>query len=649
MRKSCFGTVLLLCLIVIPAFAEEFTFRSTGGLELTAEIVEVSDESVTIRRPSDGVSLVMPLSSLDEQTRTELLAMREAKGDGQNDSAAGNWKRVEIVLPQPMDSVAVTGVFDKMDMLGGAREHTMILPVGSWVNLFIRTQQQRLEASVQFTGEASRWEVGSHGTKITLRKDRGPEKIVSVTLDEDLEPEQWFAGTQLPYADSISLELKKPGQLPVAKSLSPVPISSLVDRGEDVTDAELAEVARAGAKAVSINPDYALMPSLAHFAGTDLECLSFGFFNQPSVSNGKKLADYPVDLPDLPDLKHMGVSFLVVPGDFGESLCRNAPRLRTLMVSARSPKAPFSEFKGLERLPDLEVLNLPWGVKTTVEELKKLKKLRFFGCDNGGLIKGRGQYQDFPTLTGLLGFRTTMLGFPPQHMQDWSANGNMKSIVSLETFRAFDFSYLRDAELVFLRRHNKSQDRYDLPALGSLSRLAHVKLNNATQGEVEALGRLPNASQIEGLELYRGTYVDLSPLKSMVNLRRLEISRGTGGLSRIHLTQFPKLKRLVVSYHDNLWEITGLPMHPSLEYVSLISCPRLQLPHEPITIGSLRAFKLDKMDQVTDLSFLQDRDISQLKLRYCDGLAEPLGIDLDSIDYCEVYNCDGLESREPEE
>lgn len=623
--------------------AEHVTLTDAEGREIEAKIAKVYEDSVLIQRVSDGSIFDIPLDQLSPGSRDAVSAWEEQAGAAEDE---GEWRTLTVVLPRPRDDIFASGLARRGREKRGAREWSLRLPVGCWVKANLYTRQRMLESLVPFRGEAERWEYTTRGPRVLLSKDGGPPEIVGVTLEEGTERGTWFAENGTPWAESLSIELQELGQIDRLGE-TPVPVAAICATNYALTDPEIASIAKAEPAALAIDLDYRLMPSLAHFEDKGIESCSLEFRNEPSEMEGRRLKDFPVDLPSLPRLKYFNNFFNVIPGNYADTLAEKTPAVRTLTISASQQKASFADFHGMERFPDLEALNLTWGMRTTVEELLKARNLKVLTLDNSGLPARGAGFSSFPDLEGLIEIQNTIGAFDENVMKRWADSGNMETLVEYEGYRAVDFGKLRDAEVLKLRRNTKRNDPFDIASLAGLEKLWSLKLDNATQAEVEAIASLPNAGQIEALVLYGGSFSDLSPLASLVNLRNLEVTRSDGGLAGIDVSLFPRLESFIATYLPELAEIRNLDSHPSIEYISIGSCPVLRSVGESYADTRLTGLRLFRLDQVTDLRALQGSGIRQLDLYHCDSLTEPLGFDQESLDYFLVYRCENLPERMP--
>ena len=626
--------------------SQEIVLKGVDGREFAAVVVKIFNSSVVVRRATDGKVFDLPFDQLSPESQQELLVLKTGQEKKEAVEVSGDWRKLRVILEHPLDELGVAGLGSLGQEQRGAREIELRLPVGCWVKVNIKSHQKSLEHLIQFDGISAKWEFGNEGPRVTLRKDDGRTEIVGITLEEGTGSEVWFQKGEIPFAKTISIELQELGQIERIKE-SPVPINAICATNYPLTDPEIHAIGKSAPTALAIDLDYALMPSLSHFEGSKLESCSLEFLNEPEVMEGSKLKDYPVALPTLPELNYFNNFFSVIPGDYVDTLAAKAPSLRALTLSASHQKATFAEFHGMERFPNLEALSLAWATKITVRELLKASKLKVFSCDNGGLPESGEGYSDFPLLTGLTELKNTIGAFPGNLMTEWADKGGMKTLLELETYRSVDFRKLRDLEVLKLLRNDKRNDEMDFTSLNGLNRLRALKINNATQEEIEAIGQLSNAGQIESLFLYGGEFSDLSPLRSLVNLRVLEVSRSTGELNRFDLAIFPKLEHFAAGSLPMLEEIANLDSHPSLQYISLSACPALRSIGTSYAGSGVLGFRLYNVDQITDLSVLNGSGIEQLYVAYCDGLVSPLQFDFESIEYSLIYQCKNLEDRLP--
>lgn len=427
----------------------------------------------------------------------------------------------------------------------------------------------------------------------------------------------------------------------------PARISAICATNYELSDPEIASIAKRNPTALAIDLDYGLMPSLSHFEGAPIEACSLEFLNEPVEMEDGRVKSYPVDLPALPRLKYFNNYFTVTPSDYADTLARKTPALRTLTVSASHQRPTPAWFSGLDRFLQLESLNLTWGAKTDVSELLKLPALRVFACDNGGVPADGAGFSDFPKLRGLAEYQNTTGGFPEDLIIQWAEQGGMEQLVEYEGFRFADFRHLKMLEVAKLRRNEKQHDTLDAGSLGSLDRLWSLRLDRADQSDIDAIGKLPNAARIEALYLYHGDYTDLSPLASLVNLKKLELADNDGGIEVLDLGIFPRLEHVYIGGFPALTSIVNLDSRPELKYLSLAYFAKLETVGESFTKTKLAAVRLNEVVRFTDLAFLEGSQIRQLELYRCRGLVEPLGFDLESPDYVLIHDCVNLPEKMP--
>jgi len=633
------------------------TLTDREGRQLRVIVFGVGDEVVRIRRLRDGSEFEIPLDRLSAERRELVLAGEKrspapvdepgAEGGERGAGERAEWRRLRVTLPSSFDGVSGAGLSQAFCEKRSGRSYDLWLPVGCWVKANIKTRQKMLETLVRFEGEASRWEFRTHGPRVSLARDGDGEEIVGVTLEQGSVPADWFSKGAIPLAETLCVELQELGQIDRLAAESPVPVRAICATNYDLTDAEIASIADATPRALAIDLDYASRESLHHFEGGPLESCSLEFLDEPVERDGNRIADYPVTLPELPEMKYFSNYFTVAPADYAETLAEKTPALRTLTVSVSHPRAHFARFRGIDRFSRLESLNLPWGVQVQPDELLALPRLRVLRVDKNGLNRRNRAFSRLSEREALLFYANRMDQFPGEIMREWAVSGRMRSLVTLETFCALDFDGLEDVEVLKLRRGKKRRADFSLPSLGGLEALWYLKLNDATQEEIEEIGRLPNAGGLEALTLYRGSFSDLSVLESLVNLRRLELVDIDGNLVAIDLDRFPKLETLLVGSIEKLEEIRGLEAHSSLGDVFLSSCPALRPWEESFEHSNLHAIRLRNLDQFTDLSAFANAPLTHVEVLRCDGLTRPLGISLEALDYRLVYGCDNLTDRIP--
>lgn len=640
---------------VIAAESEQVdTLIDINGREIRAVVEKVFNTSVVFRRVSDNEIFDLPLDRLNEATRQRLQEIKRGEGREMvqgvepvgTAAASAEWKRLRVVLPNPLDAVAISGLGNLGQEQRAASTYELRIPEGCWVKVNLKANQEMLEHLVRFDGKASRWTFRSEGPHLYLSEDDGPEKVVGVTLEEGTGPEKWFAAGSVPFAESLSVELQEAGQIE-RLGTPPARISAICASNYELSDVEIASIAKRNPTALAIDLDYSLMPSLSHFEGAPIEACSLEFLNEPVEIEGGRAKSYPVELPSLPRLKYFNNFFTVTPSDYADTLALKTPALRTLTVSASHQKPTPAWFSGLDRLLQLESLNLTWGAKTDVTELLKLPSLRIFACDNGGLPADGAGFSDFPKLRRLTEYLNNTGGFPADLVSQWAEQGGMEQLVEYEGYRFADFRHLKLLEVAKLRRNEKQHDTLDTGSLGALDRLWSLRLDRADQSDIDAIGKLPNAARIEALYLYNGDYTDLSPLASLMNLKKLELAENDGGIEVLDLGIFPRLEHVYVGYFPALTSIVNLDSRPDLKYFSLAYCAKLESVGESFTKTKLAGVRLNAVNRFTDLAFLEGSQVRQLELYRCSGLIEPLGFDHGSPDYVLIHDCVNLPAKAP--
>lgn len=620
------------------------TLTDIDGREIRAVVVRVLNTRVVFRRVSDNKVFDLPLDRLNEATRTRLREIRDGDQPVPKVMAAAPWKRLLVELPNPLDDISISGLGGLGEEARGSTTRELMLPEGGWVKVNLKANQEMIECLVHFDGKARQWTIRSEGPRVYLSEDGGPERVVGVTLEEGTGPEKWFAQGSVPFGETVSVELQENGQVDQLGS-SPARIAAICSTNYEQSDADVASIARLNPAALAIDLDYGMMGSLAHFENAPIEACSLEFLKEPVEMEGGRVKAYPVVLPTLPKLKYFNNFFTVTPADYGDTLAEKTPALRALTVSASHPKARGATFHDLDRLPLLESLNLAWGAKTEVGELLKLPALRVFSCDNGGLPPD--QCGDLAKLQGLTEFKVTIGALPGEPIRQWSNAGGLADLWEYQAYRAVDFRPMKNLEVLKLRRNSNQHDALEVESLGGLERLWSLRVEGADQSEIEAIGRLPNASQIESLGLTGTEITDFSPLRTLVNLKRLELSNNEGPVEVLDLGIFPKLEHVFVGYFPNLISIENLANRPALKYFSLAYCPMLESVGDSFAGSNLVSVRLNGLAKFTNLDFLEGADIRQLELFRCHELVEPLHFDPGSTEYFLIHDCRNLPETLP--
>jgi hypothetical protein len=113
---------------------------------------------------------------------------------------------------------------------------------------------------------------------------------------------------------------------------------------------------------------------------------------------------------------------------------------------------------------------------------------------------------------------------------------------------------------------------------------------------------LPNRDQLEVVLLANGTYDDLSPLASLPNLRRLEISNRN--LESVDLSLFPNLEVFHAARMEKLIQISNVGSHPALIDLELTGSKELSSLGPAAPNRQLRCLMLSACPMLTDLETL---------------------------------------------
>jgi len=312
---------------VIAAESEQVdTLIDINGREIRAVVEKVFNTSVVFRRVSDNEIFDLPLDRLNEATRQRLQEIKRGEGREMvqgvepvgTAAASAEWKRLRVVLPNPLDAVAISGLGNLGQEQRAASTYELRIPEGCWVKVNLKANQEMLEHLVRFDGKASRWTFRSEGPHLYLSEDDGPEKVVGVTLEEGTGPEKWFAAGSVPFAESLSVELQEAAQIE-RLGTPPARISAICASNYELSDVEIASIAKRNPTALAIDLDYSLMPSLSHFEGAPIEACSLEFLNEPVEIEGGRAKSYPVELPSLPRLKYFNNFFTENPEETASS------------------------------------------------------------------------------------------------------------------------------------------------------------------------------------------------------------------------------------------------------------------------------------------------------------------------------------------
>tara|TARA_R110002096_G_scaffold105923_8_gene233097 strand:+ start:14651 stop:16600 length:1950 start_codon:yes stop_codon:yes gene_type:complete len=639
------GLSLLFTTFAANLSAEVVVLTDLQGRDVEAEILRIEGQSVRIRRPADGREFVLPLSNLSVDSQLLVKNMEERLKRVSTATITGDWRRLEVEQPGNMDAATVCGM-----ETGGAETrrttgvYSLHAPIGSWIRAKFETNRGQVETWVRFHGNATHWKFTLDENKVLLSKDGAEPQVVGISLREGEVFEIDFNSDPDRYAQHLCLNAYSDQLQGMAPHLSRFTAFCIRDRNP--TAASVRAIAALDPEALGLVVDAEHLPDFAQSAGKKLQALSLVIRNLPPVKDGDRLTTDPITLPSLPSLQYFYVYFaLSAPPDFGQTLVNSTPNLRAVYIAVGSPRAKFAEVTELDKLVHLEAVNVPWAIKILPGELIKLPNLKSFRFYSGTLDRSDPDFKSLSKIQGLIHLNNRQDGFAGSVMEEWADLGNLQELLVLETFRAIDFTKLRDVEVLRLRRSSSHHDDFEIKDLGGLNKLWFLKLDLASQDEIDALGALPNASQVEYLFLDRGTFDDLTPLTSMKNLRALSVFKADSMVREVDLSLFPKLERAHLRELNELTSVVGMAGHPSLIEISL-NLPKLKTLGPPGGSPVLKAFAMRNMDDITDLKAIQGAaNLTSVIFSNCDGLAPPLEIDLDQIDRVYVRGCDSLADR----
>ncbi len=635
LRAFVFLTLLICGKTARPGEVREFT--SKDGKTIKAEFLESAGGLIQIKRVSDGRLFVLEISSLSLDDQAWLAGELAPKAP--IDDPRDKWSRLKVILQNPKDTFEVIGRDGGIarNRYGGVSNETH-LPEGAWIKLYVLNEFGILEHFVRYEG-AKQWTVSSDGPRVLLDRDgSGPELIgLTVELDEELP-----LVPEIEVAPEWSVEILSVDQIDMLRELKH-PISGIVADGLKLTPEHLAKLAMLNPKALHVDVALADIGALSDFK--KLEALRMWIKEVELTSEKGRAVSPSIPLPPMPALRDISFRFPAVPRDLPEVFAASTPMLRMFDcdATARSPQFPLWEDIG--QLEFLESIHTGWGARFGAKTLATHPTLTSLVFGVNGMNQKDSNINAFEDNQNLRQLAIRLPKFPAEVIQNWARKGGLAKVRSLQTYQAFDFGDLNSVEILSLQRSATMSADFDIPSAGDLERLRFLSVHYANQEEVEAICKLPNRNQLEVVLLANGTYDDLSPLASLPNLKRLEISNPT--LKTVDLGLFPNLEVFLATRMEQLVEVKNISNHPALMHLKLSGSKELKSlgPASPNNV--LRCLELIACPELTDWEGLSGTNsIKQVHIYNCDGLADTLPIEKsNSIIYFYVNGCEQLANR----
>ncbi|MEM9282459.1 MAG: hypothetical protein AAGA96_11580, partial [Verrucomicrobiota bacterium] len=120
--------------------AQPRVFTSTDGRSIEATLISSAEGQVTIQRTSDGTTFTLPATSFSLEDQAWIREQESAPMASA--PAAGDWGRLVVDLPNPIDYLFVVGLNQSASQYRtGASEYDLRLPEGAWIYVSVRSAE----------------------------------------------------------------------------------------------------------------------------------------------------------------------------------------------------------------------------------------------------------------------------------------------------------------------------------------------------------------------------------------------------------------------------------------------------------------------------------------------------------------------------
>jgi len=552
-----------------PASGDVHTFTGPNGSTVEAEVLDLVEGKVLIRRLSDGQRFELQANRLateDVDFMRAWLAAREAA------KHPLGWKRVRIHLPEAADEVEAPGIpaaFRQTDLHtweaelpegawilvklwregGGDHAPQFLLPYGGERDWFLSFQENRLGLAFDPAGEVR--EVG-----VAVRAEDDEATLRSMKSEFPGEGIALYAGF-IDAADVAALRGATLTSLVVGK----LPDYSVASEGKvralRITDT-IADTAGLGS-----------CDALEYF-----EVPYSGEFPMSTLGGLEKLATLICDGEvDLESVAAEGDPF---------------PSLRHLSLAESEIEGTGALTVFLEKLPKLQSLALPDFVEMDVTGIAQCPELTAIELGNDCLDHGA---QGVSALTSL-----TIALLNPHYTSDEIAalaeSGAFAKVRKLGVSQVFDFG---KAPLLAELHLAGDQAGFSLDQLASLPDLPSLVLDFSTDADLQALSQAgPSLLGLKSLVLQSPNVIDLAAVASLPALENLvvrdQLVTFEQKLTGIDLSKYGRLKGLELTRLQNLTEVDlgGI----GLQALTIRSCTELTTVTTSDT-GSLEELVID--------------------------------------------------------
>ena len=562
------------------------TFTGANGNTVEAEVLDLLDGMVVIRRLSDGQRFELPANRLAQQDVDFMRAWLAAREASRHPLG---WKTLRVHLPEAADAVEAPGIPAAFRRTG-PYSFEAELPEGAWVLVKLWREgggEHAPQFLLPYDGERD-WFFSFQDSRLEVAPDpAGPMRKVGIAIQaEDDEAALRSMKGEFP-AEGIAL---------YAGFIDAADVSAL--RGTKLTSLvvgklpEYSIVKDADVRALRVTDTVVDSGGLA-------SCDSLEYFEVPYSG------DFPLEtLGGLPHLRT-----LIADGELDlESADSAFASLRHLSLADAEIEGAGALTAFLGKAAGLQSLIFPDYQEIDVTGIAQCAELTALSLGNECLDHGAKGVSALNALTiALLNAHYTAA-----EIANLAGDGRFAKVRTLGVSHVFDFS-----QAPFLREVHLTGDQVGFPLsrLSQLPKLSGLVLYFASDADLEGLEEAgPNLLSLKSLTLQSPNVVDLSPLTGLPALERLSVRDQLvtfeQKLVEIDLSECARLRQLELTRLQNTTRVaTGAA---PLTALLLRSCAELtRIEAEPG--DSLTELVIDNCRNLNPPNSLTDRPGLQVK------------------------------------
>lgn len=471
------------------------TFTGANGNTVEAEVLDLVNGMVVIRRLSDGQRFELPANRLAQQDVDFMRAWLAAREAAKHPLG---WKKLRVHLPEAADTVEAPGIPAAFRQTGRYTFEAE-LPEGAWVLVKLWREgggEHAPQFLLPYDGEQD-WFFSFQNSRLEVAPDpAAPVRKVGIAIQaEDDEAALRSMKSEFP-AEGIAL---------YAGYIDAADVSAL--RGAKLTSLvvgklpEYSIVKDANVRALRVTDTVVDTGGLA-------TCESLEFFEVPYSG------EFPLStLGDLPKLHT-----LIADGDVDlESTDSEFASLRHLSLADAEIEGAAAMTAFLGKAAGLRSLILPDFQEIDVTGIAQCTELSALSLGNECLDHGAKGASALDSLTVAL----LNPHYTSEEISLLAREGRFAKVRTLGVSQVFDFS-----QAPLLRELHLAGDQAGFPLgqLSQLPKLPSLVLNFASDADLSALGEAgPNMLGLKSLTLQSPNVFDLSPLAGLPALERLSV------------------------------------------------------------------------------------------------------------------------------